>query len=214
MKKTFVIVLLLLTVCFGVFAEDSLLLADVPIIYGEENFIQRIEAKTGGEREPIGVVLSGGSARAFAHIGVLQYLEEQGIYPDYIVSNSMGSIIGMLYGAGMSPAQILDVVTSSDFGELFDFSIPLNTGLLDVSKFKSLIGAYVGEDLRLEDLAIPVMVVCEDMVTKRQVFKQGSGFNHLLRRQGPQPEEPSHRLERKHRHWKEKTGCGGAQGTS
>ena len=180
MKKTFVIVLLLVAVCFGLFAEDSLLLADVPIIYGEENFIQRIEEKTGGEREPIGVVLSGGSARAFAHIGVLQYLEEQGIYPDYIVSNSMGSIIGLLYGAGMSPAQILDVVTSSDFGELFDFSIPLNTGLLDVSKFKSLIGAYVGDDLKLEDLAIPVMVVCEDMVTKRQVLVTEGDFLDVL----------------------------------
>ena len=180
MKRKFVIVLMLLAMCFGVFAEDSLLLADVPIIYGEESFIQRIEAKTGGEREPIGIVLSGGSARAFAHIGVLQYLEEQGIYPDYIVSNSMGSIIGMLYGAGMSPAQILDVVTSSDFGELFDLSIPLNTGLLDVSKFKSLIGAYVGDDLKLEDLAIPVMVVCEDMVTKRQVLVTEGDFLDVL----------------------------------
>ena len=46
MKKTFVIVLLLVAVCFGLFAEDSLLLADVPIIYGEENFIQRIEEKS------------------------------------------------------------------------------------------------------------------------------------------------------------------------
>ena len=143
MKKTFVIVLLLVAVCFGLFAEDSLLLADVPIIYGEENFIQRIEEKTGGEREPIGVVLSGGSARAFAHIGVLQYLEEQGIYPDYIVSNSMGSIIGLLYGAGMSPAQILDVVTSSDFGELFDFSIPLNDFLMSPSSNPSLAHTWV-----------------------------------------------------------------------
>ena len=134
MKRKFVIVLMLLAMCFGVFAEDSLLLADVPIIYGEESFIQRIEAKTGGEREPIGIVLSGGSARAFAHIGVLQYLEEQGIYPDYIVSNSMGSIIGMLYGAGMSPAQILDVVTSSDL-ESCSTSQSLST--LDFSMYRS-----------------------------------------------------------------------------
>jgi len=150
--------------------EGSLLLADIPLIYGEECFIERINEKTGGEREPIGLVLSGGSARAFAHIGVLQYLEEQGIYPDYIISNSMGSIVALLYSAGMSPSQILEVVTSTNFGELFDFSIPINSGLLNVSKFKSLIGAYVGNNLKIEDLAIPVMVVCEDMVTKRQVL--------------------------------------------
>lgn len=179
-KKPFVIFLVLLAFCFASFAEDSLLLADVPIVYGEENFIQRIDEKTGGDREPVGVVLSGGSARAFAHIGVLQYLEEQGMYPDYIVSNSMGSIIALLYGAGMSPAQILELVTSSDFGELFDFSIPLNSGLLNVSKFKSLIGAYVGEDLRLEDLMIPVMVVCEDLVTKRQILITEGDFLDVL----------------------------------
>jgi len=162
------------------FTQDTLLLSDIPIIYGEEKFLERIKEKTGGEREPIGLVLSGGSARAFAHIGVLQYLEEQGIYPDYIVSNSMGSIVALLYGAGMSPAQILEVVTSTNFGDLFEFSLPINTGLLDISKFKSLIGAYVGEDLKVEDLAIPVMVVCEDLTTKRQVLITEGSFLDVL----------------------------------
>lgn len=179
-RKILVVVLVLFSLCFAAFAEDSLLLSDVPIVYGEEGFVQRIEAKTGGERDAVGVVLSGGSARAFAHIGVLQYLEEQGVHPDYIVSNSMGSIVALLYGAGMTPDQILELVTSADFGRLFDFSIPLNTGLLNVSKFKSFVGAYVGEGLRLEDLVIPVMVVCEDMVTKRQVLITEGDFLDVL----------------------------------
>ena len=160
--------------------EDSLLLAGEPIIYGEERFIERIKEKTGGQREPVGVVLSGGSARAFAHIGVLEYLEEQGIVPDFIVGNSMGSIIALLYSAGLSPAQIVQVITSTDIGNLFDFTLPINTGLLNVDKFKSCLAAYLGEDLRLEDLAIPVIVVCEDMVTKRQVLLAEGDFYEVL----------------------------------
>ena len=160
--------------------EDSLLLAAEPIIYGEESFIQRINEKTGGQREPVGLVLSGGSARAFAHIGVLQYLEEQGIVPDFIVSNSMGSIIALLYSAGLSPEQIIQVTTSTDIGQLFDFTLPINTGLLNVDKFKSCISAYLGTDLNLEDLEIPVIVVCEDMETKRQVLLAEGDFYEVL----------------------------------
>ena len=46
---------------------DSLFDMDIPVIYGEEKFIERIEALTGGTREPVGLVLSGGSARAPLH---------------------------------------------------------------------------------------------------------------------------------------------------
>ena len=161
--------------------ESALLLADEPIIYGEEGFKQKIEEKTGGTREPIGVVLSGGSARAFAHIGVLKYLEEQGIVPDFIISNSMGSIIALLYSAGLSPDQIIEIMNSTDIGQLFDFTLPINTGLLSAEKFLSYISIYLGEDLRIEDLSIPVIVVCEDMVTKRQILFAEGDFYQILK---------------------------------
>ncbi len=178
--RKLVLILALFLASFMIFADDSLLLADEPIIYGEENFIERVNKKTGGEREPIGVVLSGGSARAFAHIGVLQYLEEQGIVPDFIVSNSMGSIIALMYSAGLSPEQIVQVITSTNIGQLFDFTLPINTGLLNVDKFKSCLSAYLGENLRLEELTIPVIVVCEDMVTKRQIVLAEGDFYEVL----------------------------------
>ena len=50
--------------------SNELLAANIPITYGDANFRQRILERTNGEREPVGLVLSGGSARAFAHIGV------------------------------------------------------------------------------------------------------------------------------------------------
>ena len=191
LRKFFIILFVILS-SFMVFATDSqdladsqnlaendLLLANEPIIFGEEGFIQRINEKTGGEREPIGVVLSGGSARAFAHIGVLQYLEENGIVPDFIVSNSMGSIIALMYSAGLSPEQIIQIIVEN-IGDLFDFTIPINNGLLNVDKFKAFISSYLGKDLKLEDLSIPVIVVCEDMVTKRQVLLAEGDFYEVL----------------------------------
>ncbi len=169
MKRFVLSVLMLAFVCTALFAQtDDLLLSGQPIYYGEEQFIQRIAERCEG-REPVGLVLTGGSARALAHIGVLKYLEEHGIVPDYIISNSMGSIIAMTYAAGMSPDQILRICTSFDLGTLFDLSLPFGRGLLATDGLESLVASILGEDLRLEDLDIPVMIVSEDLVTKRQI---------------------------------------------
>ena len=150
-------------------AADDLLLADVPVLYGEDGFRQRILERTNGERDPIGLVLTGGSARAFAHLGVLKYLEEKGIEPDYIISNSMGSIIAMLYAAGLSSDQIMSVITSGDLSTFFKMTIPVNGGLLDPTGFKGLVESVVGPETQIEDLEIPVMVICQDQVTKSAI---------------------------------------------
>ncbi len=60
--------------------------------------------------DAIGLCLSGGSALGFAHIGVIQSLEDHGIFPTHIVGSSMGAIIGTLYAAGYSPASMLQMV--------------------------------------------------------------------------------------------------------
>ena len=96
--------MVVLCVSFSAFASsydnaEAILVSDIPITYGDQSFRERILERTRGERDPIGLVLTGGSARALAHLGVLSYLEDEGIVPDFIVSNSMGSIIGLLYAA-------------------------------------------------------------------------------------------------------------------
>lgn len=60
------------------------------------------------------LVLSGGGAKALAHIGVLKALEENQIQIDYIVGTSMGAFIGAMYATGMSPEEIEDYVISMD----------------------------------------------------------------------------------------------------
>ena len=138
-KRLLLLFLMTLMLSAGLFAQraDDILSADLPIAYGEASFRTRILDRTGGERSPVGLVLSGGSARAFAHIGVLRYLEEEGIVPDFIISNSMGSIVGLLYSAGLSPDQIYSAVTGVSIQTLFDLGLPLNGGLLDSSRFLS-----------------------------------------------------------------------------
>ena len=66
-------------------AIQSLPLQNVPFYEGIEEFSQRIQhIRETEQREPLGLVLCGGSARAFAHIGVLQAMEENGIVPETI----------------------------------------------------------------------------------------------------------------------------------
>ena len=60
--------------------------------------------------ETVGLCLSGGGALGFAHIGVIQSLEDHGIRPTHIVGSSMGAIVGTLYAAGYSPPQMLQLI--------------------------------------------------------------------------------------------------------
>lgn len=62
------------------------------------------------KKTKVGLCLSGGAALGYAHIGVLQALEENGIKPDVISGSSMGAIIGVLYASGIKPLEMLDII--------------------------------------------------------------------------------------------------------
>ena len=185
LRRIFSAILLAVLLIFPAAAAETafdtgLMVSDVPVTYGDEGFCERILEKTKGERDPVGLVLTGGSARALAHIGVLQYLEDNGIVPDFIISNSMGSIIAMLYAAGLSPADIIEILVSADLSSLFSFTLPLRGGIILPSGFEALVESVVGAGTRLEDLDIPVMVVCDDLVTKREIRITEGDFTDVL----------------------------------
>jgi NTE family protein len=69
------------------------------------------------KRPRIGVALSGGGARGLAHIGVLQWMEENRIPVDYVAGTSMGALVGSLYATGMSPAEMRQFVESIDWDQ-------------------------------------------------------------------------------------------------
>ena len=74
------------------------------ILFPKEN----AEAQECGPK--VGVFLSGGGALGFAHIGMLQALEEAGISPEYVSGASMGALVGAFYSAGNDPQQIKEIV--------------------------------------------------------------------------------------------------------
>jgi NTE family protein len=79
----------------------------------------------GQDKQPkVGLVLSGGGAKGFAHIGVLKEIDKAGIQIDYIGGTSMGAIIGGLYAAGFSAIQIETIVKETDFGSLLRDILP------------------------------------------------------------------------------------------
>ncbi|MBT3453394.1 MAG: patatin, partial [Lentimicrobiaceae bacterium] len=68
-----------------------------------------------GHAQTVALVLSGGGAKAYSHIGVLKAIEEANIEVDYIVGNSMGALIGAFYSSGYSPSEIESILTNPDF---------------------------------------------------------------------------------------------------
>lgn len=74
----------------------------------------------------VALVLSGGAARAFAHLGVLRVLEREGLRPDLVVGSSAGAIVGALYASGRTVAEIEALAAAIDWPTLIDID-PLKT---------------------------------------------------------------------------------------
>ena len=71
------------------------------------------------DRPKVALVLAGGGARGFAHIPVLELLEEEGIPVDMVIGTSAGSLIGGYYCAGYTPEQIRTLLTDLDWEKVF-----------------------------------------------------------------------------------------------
>lgn len=72
----------------------------------------------------VGLVLSGGGAKGFAHVAVLKVLEEAGVRIDYIGGTSMGAIVGGLYASGYNPAQLDSIINSINFNRILTDQLP------------------------------------------------------------------------------------------
>jgi NTE family protein len=109
----------------------------------------------------IGLVLSGGGTRGFAHLGVLKALEENGLKPDVISAVSAGSIAAALYADGKSPDEILELLTSRKVMQYIDFALP-TTGFIKMTGLeKTIINILRAKNI--EDLSIPLKVFAVNM---------------------------------------------------
>ncbi len=104
-----------------------------------------------------GIAFGGGGARGFAHIGVLQALEEYGINPGILSGVSAGSIAAVLYGAGLTPHDMIECFAESQkFGDFTEWTIP-KSGFFKLDKFGKMLESWLSV-MNLEDLKIPTVV--------------------------------------------------------
>lgn len=117
----------------------------------------------------IGLVLGGGGARGFAHIGVIRALEEVGMHADLVAGTSMGGLVAAYYARGMDPDMI--TAASKQFGsprQLFDYTIPI-TSFFASKKLTNMLHALF-EDVRIEDLWRPFFCVSSSLTRARPII--------------------------------------------
>jgi len=120
----------------------------------------------------LGLALGGGAARGFAHVGVIQVLEENGIHPDLVVGTSAGSLVAALYASGKTGAQLQQIAETMEEAAFTDWTLPLfNRGMLRGEALARYVNTQVGGRL-LEAMSVPLGVVATDLGTGRGVLFQ------------------------------------------
>lgn len=110
----------------------------------------------------LGVALSGGGARGFAHVGALKALEEAGLKPDVVAGVSAGSIAGVLYAAGVPFDEMLAMFSETKFTDFCKLAVSKGGGVFSLGKFKKFIEKATGVE-RIEDLKIPTYIGVTDL---------------------------------------------------
>jgi NTE family protein len=116
----------------------------------------------------IGLALSGGGAKGFAHAAVIQALEERGIHPDIIAGTSAGSIVGALYADGNTPEEIIELFNKASFSK-FATIARMKGGLFKIDNFKKALKTKL-KAVNFEDLEIPVYINATDMEHGKNIF--------------------------------------------
>ena len=124
------------------------------------------------ERPLVALVLGGGGARGFAHVGVIKALEAAGIRPDIVAGSSSGAIVAALYASGYSGLELEQLAIELDQGALIDFSL-FGSGWVQGVALQDYVNKAVGER-PIEQLAKPFAVVATDAKSGRMVvFNRG-----------------------------------------
>ncbi|HEV8691574.1 MAG TPA: patatin-like phospholipase family protein [Ideonella sp.] len=127
----------------------------------------------------IGLALGGGAARGFAHIGVIQVLEEQGIKPDLVVGTSAGSLVAALYASGKSGVEMGSLAQSMDESGLTDWSFP-GRGLIRGEALARYVRGQTG-GLLIEQMKLPLGIVATDLSDGQAILFQRGDLGTAVR---------------------------------
>lgn len=129
----------------------------------------------------LALVLGGGAAKGYAHIGVIKVLEKHGIKPDLIVGTSMGALVGGMYAIGKSTEYMEKLV--SKFNSIGNFSLVstlFKGNVLNINKVKKILTNEFGE-MQQENTDIKFVCVATDMKTGcAKNFEKGNLKDNIL----------------------------------
>ena len=150
------------------------------------------------------LVLMGGGARGLAHVGVIRFLEKRGLVPDVIAGTSMGALVGGMFAAGLTGAQLTEMLDGMGLGRaadkarksglfrrprnLFEYLLLTDTknrfihkiGVDKEDAIETYIKGCIG-DIRIEDLPIKFLCNAVDLVTGRKVLFTKGRLDRALR---------------------------------
>ncbi len=128
------------------------------------------------ERKTLGLALGSGSARGFAHLGVLKVFEENNIPIDYISGSSMGAVIGAIYACGTDLDMMIKFSKTLDEKEYLDLIVP-RKGFLKGNKFTELIKLFT-KNYDFDQAKIPINIVSYNLsVNKPVLFNSGKIYD-------------------------------------
>jgi NTE family protein len=109
----------------------------------------------------VGLALGGGAARGFAHIGVIQVLEEAGIRADFVAGTSAGSLVAALFAHGKNGAELANLALTMDEGAITDWAFP-SRGLIRGEALARYVREQTGGAL-IEAAKVPLGIVATDL---------------------------------------------------
>jgi NTE family protein len=149
--------------------------AEIDTLRGGSELMQ-----TENVKEPMLVLaLGGGAALGYAHLGVLDVLEDEGIVPDMITGASMGSIVGGYYCAGIPIEEIIEEAKGLNIFKLIDWKLG-GLGFFEWKKVRKRISSLLGDQL-IEDAKPALICVAADLYTgERVAIKEGDLIDAML----------------------------------
>ncbi len=127
----------------------------------------------------IGLALGGGAARGFAHIGVIQVLEENGIKPQLVAGTSAGSLVAALYACGKSGAELAALAQGMDESALTDWAFP-GRGMIKGEALAKYVRAQTG-GITIEQTKLPLGIVATDLADGQPILFQRGDIGAAVR---------------------------------
>jgi NTE family protein len=129
------------------------------------------------KKKKVGLALGGGAARGLAHIGVLEVLEEERIPIDMIAGTSFGGLVGAFFARRKDASLMREMALKINVMKMLslaDLTLP-KSGLLGGKAVINMLKKMMGNDVKFDELPIPLALVATDIITAEEVvINQGS----------------------------------------